>query len=234
MGDPVTPSIPFTDSLVSRRGVLNGLGMGGAGVLLASLVGCGGSDSEVPEPSSGEGTVAATANLSTTGKRPDTLPTGWNWDAKLPFPYQFPEPAKEAKPGGTMHVSTSWDVGPMDPTVSAAGGSITVPNMVYNRLIGHVGGVDVDPFKFKLEPELAASWERSPDGLVYTFRLAKGVKWQNVAPLNGRDFVAQDAKLAYERYKTSGVHKAYWTSVKSIEAPDPGILKVTLTRPIVD
>src|SRR5690606_28582021 len=103
----------------------------------------------------GSGGGSSTANLSTTGKRPDTLPEGWNWDPDRPFPYQFPGPATEPKPGGTMTVAASWDVGPMDTTVSAAGGSITVPNMVYNRLVGHVGGVDVDPFKFELEPELA-------------------------------------------------------------------------------
>ncbi len=232
-----TPHIPATsDGALSRRRVLGGVGMGGAGILLASLVGCGGSDDDGAEPTSpaGGGEGATTANITTTGTRPDTLPEGWNWDPSMPFPYRFPEPAKEAKPGGVMTVAASWDVGPMDTTVSAAGGSITVPNIVYNRLVGHVGGVDVDPFKFELEPELAASWERSPDGLVQTFRLADGIKWQNVAPLNGRPFVAADAKFAFERYKATGVHKSYWTSASTIEAVDDRTLKVTLTKPLVD
>ncbi|MGE0229746.1 MAG: ABC transporter substrate-binding protein [Dehalococcoidia bacterium] len=222
--------------VLTRRNVLRGLGMGGAGIAFAALVGCGGDDetdgsSGATSSASGGDTSAA---IRTTGERPATLPAGWNWDPNLPFPYQFPEPSNATKPGGTMRVAASWDVGPMDPTVSAAGGSITVPNMVYNRLVGHVGGVDVDPFKFKLEPELAASWERSPDGMTVTFRLAKGVKWQNVAPLNGRDFVAADAKFAFERYQSTGVHKSYWTSVTSIEAVDAGTLKVNLARPLVD
>jgi peptide/nickel transport system substrate-binding protein len=224
------------DGAITRRSALRGLGIGGAGIVFASLVGCGGSDSddEGTPSSGGSGGGASTANISTTGKRPDTLPEGWNWDPALPFPYQFPEPKKDPKPGGIMTVAASWDVGPMDPTVSSAGGSITVPNNVYNRLIGHVGGVDVDPFKFKLEPELAANWERSPDGLVQTFKLAPGVKWQNVAPLNGRPFVAEDAKFAFDRYKTTGVQKSYWTSVDHIDAVDASTLKVTLTRPLVD
>lgn len=186
--------------------MLSGIGLGGAGILLASLVGCGGSDSNEDPPSSSGGD--STSALSTTGSRPDPLPAGWNWDPDLPYPYQFPEPATEPRPGGTLRVATTWDVGPMDTTVSAAGGSITVPNIVYNRLIGHVGGVVIDPFKFTLEPELAASWERSPDGLVQTFRLADGVKWQNLPPLNGRPFVAADAKYAFERYQTTGVHRS--------------------------
>jgi ABC-type transport system substrate-binding protein len=221
-----------------RRRVLRGLGIGGAGVLAAALIGCGGSDDDGGTPSSSGGNGGSGgdsgAAITTTGKRPDTLPTGWVWDPDLPYPYQFPEPEKEPKPGGIMHVATTWDVGPMDPTISSAGGSITVPNMVYNRLIGHVGGVDVDPFKFELEPELAASWERSPDGMTQTFKLADGIKWQNIAPLNGRDFVAEDAKLAFERYQTNGVQKSYWTSVTSIEAVDAKTLKVTLSKPLVD
>ena len=215
---------------IGRRAALRGITIGGAGLAAAALIGCGGDDSATSAPASGD----SAASISTTGKRPEKLPSGWNWDPALPYPYQFPEPAKEAKPGGTLRVATSWDVGPMDPTISAAGGSITVPNMVYNRLVGHVGGVDIDPFKFKLEPELAASWERSPDGLAVTFHLQKGVKWQNVAPLNGRDFVAADAKYALERYATTGIHKSYGTSVKSIEAVDATTLKVNLTRPIID
>ena len=51
----------------------------------------------------------------------------------------------------------------------------------------------------EFEPELAKSWERSPDGLTYTFQLREDVKWQNVAPLNARPFVADDVKFAFER-----------------------------------
>jgi peptide/nickel transport system substrate-binding protein len=221
------------EAFVSRRRLLSGLGIGGAGLLVASLIGCG-SDEDGGEPSAPAGGGDTTAVITTTGDRPATLPDGWTWDEGLPFPYRFPEPDKQAKPGGVMHVAASWDVGPMDTTVSAAGGSITVPNMVYNRLVGHVGGADADPFEFDLEPELAASWERSPDGLVQTFRLADGVKWQNVAPLNGRPFVAADAKFAFERYQSTGVHRSYWTSVTSIEAVDDKTLKITLSKPLVD
>ena len=92
----------------------------------------------------------------------------------------------------------------MDPIVSAAGGSITVPNMVYNKLLGMVGGPAKDPFKIEIKPELASSWERTPDGTVFSFQLRDDVKWHNVAPLNGRALVAQDIKFAYDRYKEEG------------------------------
>jgi peptide/nickel transport system substrate-binding protein len=122
----------------------------------------------------------------------------------------------------------------MDPSVSAAGGTVTVPNMVYNRLIGIVRGPKADPFKVELQPELAQSWERSPDGLTYTFRMQPGIKWQNLPPLNGRPFVAADAMFALQRYSKEGVHQAYYVNVDSFAAPDDSTFKITMKRPVAD
>jgi peptide/nickel transport system substrate-binding protein len=122
----------------------------------------------------------------------------------------------------------------MDPTKSAAGGTITVPNTGYDRLIGFASGIHYDPIKLELKPELATSWERSPDGLVYTFKIRPNVKWQNVAPLNGRPFVAADAAFAFQRYQKEGVHTAIWSEVDKIEAPDAASLKITLKKPLAD
>ena len=41
--------------------------------------------------------------------------------------------------------------------------------------------------------DLAESWEVSPDGLTITFKLRKGVKWQDGAP-----FTAQDVMFTYQ------------------------------------
>lgn len=134
-----------------------------------------------------------------------------------------------------MHVAATWDVADIDPTVSAAGGTVTIPNMFYNRLIGIQRGPAADVFNAPiLEPELAKSWERSPDGLTFTFTIQEGVKWQNLPPLNGRDFVADDARFAMERYSKTGVHRQYYANVASFEAVDPHTLKVVLSRPTAD
>jgi peptide/nickel transport system substrate-binding protein len=172
--------------------------------------------------------------LKTTDKRPAQLPPGWQWEPDAAFPADFPEPNKTPKTGGAFTVATSWDVGPFDPIAAAAGGSITVPNAVYNRLLGFKIGPGVNKEKLELQTELASSWERTPDGLTYTFKLDPRAKWHNVPPLNGRPFVAADAKFAYERYKNEGVYKSYWLNVSAIEAPDPGTLLIKLSKPIVD
>jgi peptide/nickel transport system substrate-binding protein len=199
------------------------------GVAAAALLGCGGDDDE-GEPAPSEATQAAAPQVPNKNQNPAQV----RQDPGLPYPFGFPEPDKAPKAGGTLTVGVSWDVATMDPTKSAAGGTITVPNTGYDRLIGFQSGIHYDPFKLELKPELAASWERSPDGLVYTFKVRPGVKWQNVPPLSGRQFVAADAAYAYERYKREGVHTSIWADVSKIEAPDPATLKITLTKPLAD
>src|SRR5688572_30132435 len=46
---------------------------------------------------------------------------------------------------------------------------------------------------------LAKSWEVSKDGKSYTFKLREGIKFQNVAPVNGRELVSEDAKYSLLR-----------------------------------
>lgn len=226
MADEFGPS-PLLTSRLGRRALVRTGALTATGLAAAALIGCGGDDEKAPSDT-------AAADLKTTDKRPDQLPPGWVWNAGAPFPVDFPEPNRTPKAGGTFTIATSWDVGPYDPIAAAAGGSITVPNAAYNRLIGFKTGPGTNKSKLELEPELAASWERTPDGLTYTFKIRPGVKWQNVAPLNGRDFVAADAKFAYQRYKTEGVYKTYWVDVTSIDAPDNLTLRITLSKPIVD
>ena len=155
-------------------------------------------------------------------------------DRALPYPYNFPEPERTPEPGGVMRVAASWDFQSLDPVDSAAGGTVTVPNMVYNRLIGFTRGPRADVFQPQIEPELAAFWERSPDGLTFTFQIQDNVTWQNVAPLNGRRFTAEDAAYALNRYATEGVHTSYYANVAGFEAPDDLTMKVHMARATAD
>jgi magnesium-transporting ATPase (P-type) len=62
--------------------------------------------------------------------------------------------------------------------------------------------------KAAVEPDLAKSWEISPDGKVYTFHLYEGVKWHD-----GQPFTAEDVKYSLEkmadRTLTEGVVKLH-------------------------
>ena len=243
---------------LNRRALLRGGVLGGAGLAAAALIGCGGDDDDDDDDTAATTTTTTTTSSSSgsTGTTSATTATSSSTtqssgggdtssststedtedytigklvsDESLPYPYQFPDPNKKPVPGGRMQVAATYRVQNFDPTTSAAGGTITVPNHVYNRLIGMKGGPHKDPFLIELEPELASSWERTPDGQTFTFNIRDDINWQNLPPLDGRKFVAGDVKYAYDRYAETGVHQSYWRNISSTEAPDDITFKATM------
>ena len=241
---------------VGRRTLLRGGLLGGVGLAAAALIGCGGDDDDDDDDdaattqttTSGTGTTASSSGTTATSsddaadaaEADDTAedqPAVVGQlvrDERLPYPYNFPEPNKTPVPGGVMKVAATWNFQSIDPIDSAAGGTVTIPNMVYNRMLGFRRGPAADVFQPEIVPELAESWERSPDGLTFTFQITPGVTWQNVAPLNGRPFTAEDAAFTLERYQTDGVHKAYYLNVGTFEAVDDATLKIHMAKATAD
>ena len=241
---------------VSRRTLLRGGLLGGVGLAAAALIGCGGDDDDDDDDgATTSGTTGGSTTTTTSTTQTSTSsdsddgddaatddngdePAGEGMyvkDDNLPYPYQFPEPAGlTPKPGGIMRIAATWNVATMDPTASAAGGTITAPNMVYNRLLGMVGGPRKNPFTIELEPELASSWERTPDGATFSFVIRDDIKWQNVAPLSGRQFTSADAKYAFDRYASEGVHQTYWANVSEISTPDDYSMVLQMSKVTAD
>ncbi|MEZ4552561.1 MAG: ABC transporter substrate-binding protein [Dehalococcoidia bacterium] len=210
---------------MDRRSLLRGGTLTLGGLAAAALIGCG--DDEDDEPGDATGTAVATGTAAAGAGR-------LVQDPDLPYPYEFPDPAGEPKPGGTFVHGSNFQFTPADPTVNLTGGTLIQFAPVYDRLLGYKMGPAADTTKVEVIPGLAESWERSPDGLAITFKLRGNVKWQQAAPLNGRPFVAEDVKFAYERMKASGAASAFFVGVKSIDAVDARAVKVSLDQPLVD
>jgi peptide/nickel transport system substrate-binding protein len=76
-------------------------------------------------------------------------------------------------------------------------------------------------------PALAESWSVSGDGLTWTFKLRKGVKFHDGTPFN-----AAAAKASIDRTKTMKKGAYYiWDPVTSIEAPDETTLVIKTGEP---
>lgn len=71
----------------------------------------------------------------------------------------------------------------------------------------------------KIVGDLAESWTISRDGLTYTFKLRKGVKWHDGSLLTARDIKATYDKIIFPPEGVVSVRKASYAMVKSVEAP---------------
>ncbi|MGH8055821.1 MAG: ABC transporter substrate-binding protein, partial [Candidatus Entotheonellia bacterium] len=80
----------------------------------------------------------------------------------------------------------------------------------------------------KMGNALAESWTESPDGLVYEFKLRKGLKFHN-----GDPFTADDVKFSFERYRGTSA-KEMQRKVKAVEIVDPYQVRFRLHEPWPD
>lgn len=97
----------------------------------------------------------------------------------------------------------------------------------YSTLLKAIGPHD----KTKIVGDLAESWEVSPDGLTFTFKMRQGVKWHDGSP-----FSSADIKATYERIVNppEGVvssRKAVHQDIKEITAPDANTVVFKLKQP---
>ena len=106
--------------------------------------------------------------------------------------------------------------------------------MTYNRVARAKTGAHAHPFMPEIEPDLAESWESSPDSSEFTFHLHQGIKTHNVEPTMGREFTAEDIKLSMERYKGGGSQQDVFAPIESIETPDNYTVVVKLNQPLAD
>lgn len=79
------------------------------------------------------------------------------------------------------------------------------------------------------EPLLAESWDVSPDGKTYTFKLRKGVTFHNGLP-----FTAEDVKYTFEATldeKNASPNREFLKPIDRIETPDPHTVILHLSAP---
>ncbi len=131
---------------------------------------------------------------------------------------------QEAKQGGTLRlgygISQIPTLDPAQVNLGIVAGEI-IPNLFS-------GLVQFDE-QLGLLPDLAETWEVSPDGLQYTFKLRPGLTFHNGDPL-----MAADVLYTYERTKNpdfASPHANKLANVTEITAPDDLTVNLTLSAP---
>lgn len=150
----------------------------------------------------------------------------------------------QPKPGGVMNIRITND--PYDWDNSYLGKSVPgnwLQSQVGASLLGVKSGPDVRYDEQILRPELAESWEVSPDARTFTFHLRKGLKFQNLPPVNGREITSADVKWSFEYASRTGWAKDqklplgqfewFFEGLESIETPDPLTVVVKFQEPFV-
>src|SRR5262245_33030769 len=124
--------------------------------------------------------------------------------------------------GGTLIAAFSADPAGFDPVRGPSGMSHVVIEQVYSTLMA----LDADA---KPYPELAERFEASPDGLIHTFFLRRGVKFHN-----GDELTAEDVKFSFDRLRAKDSGYSYGSQVEtigSVDVVDPHTVRFTLTKP---
>jgi peptide/nickel transport system substrate-binding protein len=150
------------------------------------------------------------------------------------YPDWIPASPKPPKRGGLLTRASQWDPPVMDPRLTQSVGTYQFAGLVGSRLVRYAFPDEVTgPSDMSLKGDLAESWTSTPDARVWTFKLRQGVKWHNVPPLNGREFVAADVKYCFEAYAKEGVQSFTFQEVEGLETPDKHTVRVHLKTPNV-
>jgi peptide/nickel transport system substrate-binding protein len=135
----------------------------------------------------------------------------------------------------------NYKTGPFDPAHGDAiiVGSIGEPSILIPMLAGDSASHDVAGLIFNglikydtdlsVIGDLAESWDISPDGLVITFYLKKGITWAD-----GVEFTAEDIMFGYKTItdeKTPTAYKEDYLQVKKAEVLDRYTFRVTYDKP---
>jgi peptide/nickel transport system substrate-binding protein len=129
-----------------------------------------------------------------------------------------PPPSGAQTPAGEVTVSFHVTLAPSWFDPSTAPPQITPFGVLYaihDALVRPLPGQ-------KMAPSLAESWTESPDGLVYEFKLRRGLKFHN-----GDALTTEDVKWSFERYQGAGARELR-ARVRQVEVVDPSIVRFHL------
>ncbi len=126
--------------------------------------------------------------------------------------------------GGTLVFGNNNSPTIINPILTDSSISVSVMNLVFNRLVQYDSSGQI-------QSNLAESWEISPDGLIYTFRIRHGVKFHD-----GIELTAEDVLYTYAQIMNPKNHSPFlrnFNLVKKMEIVDSHTFRVFIKKPSV-
>jgi len=151
------------------------------------------------------------------------------------FPASFPADYEysDIKRGGIFKLAVSFDIATWDTRKAAAGGTTSVGNVVYERLVQYEQGPGRDPDNPAIVADMAQSWQFNDDGTKLTLAINEGMYWGDLDdPFQpGPEIVAEDFVYIITEYRDNSVHGGNYRTVESVEAPDKYTVVINFNAP---
>ncbi|MCO6416843.1 ABC transporter substrate-binding protein [Siccirubricoccus sp. KC 17139] len=136
--------------------------------------------------------------------------------AGLAIPF-FPRARAQAAP---VNVMLESEVVILDPHATTAAITRTFATHVFDTLFSMDG-------RGMIRPQMVEAWERSADGLAWSFRLRPGLRWHD-----GGEVTAADCVASLERWAPrDSLGRMLWAAKAELVAQDARSFRLTLTRP---
>ena len=127
--------------------------------------------------------------------------------------------AQAPRSGGTLISAQTTEATGLDPQLVRAFSRSRRSPMMYNQLVRF--DPDMTP-----RPELAESWQVSPDSLTWTFKLREGVKFHD-----GQELTSADVKFTFDRLFEKSPGKSDFIAVDKVEPSGKYAVKFVTKEP---
>ena len=134
------------------------------------------------------------------------------------------KPAAKASSKDSLTVVYSFNQGTLDPHFAAITADVLFTRNIYSALVKY------KPNSVDIAPDLATSWEMSPDGLQYTFKLRQDVEWHK----GYGKFTANDVKASFERLlnpETKSPFAGSMGMLREVQVVDDYTVRLLLKEP---
>ena len=208
-----------TRSRLSRRHFLRraaALGLS-APAITTFLSACGGASPPTATAAPPAPPAAATARAPQAANAATPAPSGG--PATLAG-YRMKAPEPSPKRGGT--VKTAFGVTVPHYDFHQGGGGPLVQAFDNLVSLNYTDGFET------IVPELAESWEISPDNRTYTFKMREGVKFHDGTPFGAEDVVATFSRVIFPPAGVASLFQENFAAVEKVELVDPLTMRFVL------